>query len=147
MAIVGRSGAGKTSILNLIYRLYDPHTGDIELDGVNLKELTFTFRNHVSFVSQSPYLFNGTVMENLKYGSPLTSDEEIINLTTRLHLHEIIMQLPHQYETKVGEKGNIFSGGEKQRISLIRALLRKSKILLLDEPTSSLDVVTEAIVG
>lgn len=127
--------------------MYDPHTGTVELDGIDLRELSFSFRKHVAFVSQNPYLFNGTVMENLKYGSPSVSDEEVMNLTTRLHLHEIIMQLPNQYETKVGEKGNIFSGGEKQRIALIRALLRNSKIILLDEPTSSLDAVTEAIVG
>ena len=110
------------------------------IDSVNLKELRFDFRNHVSFVSQSPYLFNGTVMENLKFGNLHCSDEQVIELTKRLRLHDTIMQLPNKYETNVGEKGNIFSGGEKQRISLIRALLRKSKILLLDEPTSALDV-------
>lgn len=111
VALRGRSGAGKTSVLNLIFRLYDPQSGEIFLDGHNLKDLTFNFRNHISFVSQTPYLFNGTVMENLKYGTPNCSDDEIFALTTRLHLHEIIMHLPHQYETKVGEKGNIFSGG------------------------------------
>lgn len=111
VAIRGRSGVGKTSILNLIFRLYDPQSGEILIDGHNLKDLSFSFRNQMSFVSQSPYIFNGTVMENLKYGSPHCKDEEIFTLTTRLHLHEIIMQLPHQYDTMVGEKGNIFSGG------------------------------------
>lgn len=124
----------------MIFRLYDPNSGEILLDGVNLKEITFGFRNSVSFVSQSPYLFSGSVMENLKFGSHLVSNEEVIELTKRLRLHDTIMQLPQKYETNVGEKGNIFSGGEKQRISIIRALLRKSKILLLDEPTSSLDM-------
>ena len=87
---MGRSGSGKTSILNLIFRLYDPTKGTIELDGKNIQDLTFSFRNHVSFISQNPYLFNGTVMENLKYGNPNTSDEEILALTKRLNLHKII---------------------------------------------------------
>lgn len=137
---MGRSGIGKTSILNLIFRLYDPSSGEIFLDDLNLKEINFKFRNFVSFVSQNAYLFSGSVMENLKFGSPQCSDEEVIELTKRLRLHDTIMQLPQKYDTNVGEKGNLFSGGEKQRISLIRALLRKSKILLLDEPTSALDM-------
>jgi ABC-type multidrug transport system fused ATPase/permease subunit len=147
VAIVGRSGIGKTTILNLIFRLYDPNAGIIELDGQNLKNLNFDYRKSISFVSQSPYLFNGTVMENLKFGNVNCTDEEIYSLTKRLNLHPIILQLPQKYNTNVGEKGNIFSGGEKQRLSLIRALLRKSKIVLLDEPTSSVDAETEQIIG
>ena len=117
------------------------------LDGRDLKDLDFSFRDHIAFVSQNPYLFNGTVMENLKFGTQDCPDEEILVLTQRLNLHQIIMLLPEGYDTKVGEKGNIFSGGEKQRISLIRALIRKAKLILLDEPTSSLDAQTEQIVG
>lgn len=147
VGVVGRSGAGKTSILNLIFRLYDPREGQILLDGEDLKELSFGFRDSFAFVSQSPYLFNGTVMENLMFGSKESSEEEAIELAKRLDLHETIMELPQQYGTGVGEKGNMFSGGEKQRISLIRALMRRSKVLLLDEPTSSLDAEMEERVG
>ena len=147
VGIVGKSGIGKTTILNLIFRLYDPQQGSVLLDGNNLKDLTFDFRKSIAFVSQTPYLSNGTVMENLKFGNPDCSEEEIKALTVRLNIHKIIEQLPLGYNTPVGEKGNIFSGGEKQRISLIRALMRKSKILLLDEPTSSVDKETEQIIG
>ena len=95
----------------MIFRLYDPQEGNISIDGVNIKELNFEFRKDISFVSQSPYLFNGTVMENLKFANPHSNDEEIFILTKRLNLHDLIMQLPKQYETHVGEKGSIFSGG------------------------------------
>lgn len=141
--IVGESGAGKSTILNLIFRLFDPVSGSITLDGHDLKDLDLSFRKHITFVSQQPYLFNGTVRENLQYGHEQSSQEEIEYYTKALGVHDVIMELENGYESSVGEKGNVFSGGEKQRISLIRALLKKSPILLLDEPTSSLDSATE----
>lgn len=97
MAITGKSGIGKTTILNLIFRIYDPREGTIEIDGKDIKTLTFDFRRHITFVSQHPYLFNGTVMENLKFGNPECTDEEVIELTQRLNLHEIIEKLPNKY--------------------------------------------------
>jgi ATP-binding cassette subfamily B protein len=102
VAIIGKSGIGKTTILNLIFRLYDPREGVVELDGKDLKSLNFNFRKHITFVSQHPYLFNGTVMENLKFGNPSCTDEEVIELTKKLHLHEIIENLPGKYKENVG---------------------------------------------
>ena len=97
MAIVGKSGIGKTTILNLIFRLYDPREGGIYLEGRNLRDLNFGFRKHITFVSQHPYLFNGTVMNNLKFGNPDCTDKKVIELTKQLNLHEIIEKLPNKY--------------------------------------------------
>ena len=128
MALVGPSGSGKTTILHLIFRLYDSKAGEISIDNFPVKDLDFTFRSKIAFVSQAPYLFNGTVMENLRYANSEATEEEVFALMKELDLHDEIMELPKKYDTNVGEKGSIFSGGQKQRISLIRALLKLSLI-------------------
>ncbi len=111
VAIVGSSGIGKSTVINLIYRLYDPISGHIELDSQELRSLDFDFRKEISVVAQTPYIFNGTVLENLTYGSANPNKEEVEDLTEKLGLLELIESLPQKFDTPVGEKGSIFSGG------------------------------------
>jgi len=146
-AIVGPSGAGKSTIINLISRLYDVTEGKITLDGRDLRKLDLTFlRKNIGVVSQDAYLFNGTIRENLLYANPGAADEDIINACRKANIHEFIMSLPLGYDTYVGNRGLKLSGGEKQRVSIARVILKNPPILIFDEATSSLDSISESLI-
>ena len=144
VGIVGATGAGKTTLLNLMMRFYDPIVGAVLLDGVDLRLYRIRdLRRQFSVVLQEPILFSASISENIAYGMKQASNEEIVEAAKRASAHEFIMDLPDKYETSVGERGVRLSGGERQRISLARAFLRDSPVLILDEPTSSIDQQTE----
>ena len=146
-ALVGPSGSGKSSILNLIPRFYDPDKGNVKIDNQDIKELTISsVRSSLALVSQEPVLFDVSIYDNILYGKPEASREEVIDAAKAAAAHEFISELPKQYETIVGEKGYSLSGGQKQRISIARAFLKNAPILLLDEATSSLDTESEHLV-
>ena len=149
VGIVGATGAGKTTLLNLIMRFYDPTQGQVLLDGVDLRQYRIAdLRRQFAVVLQEPVLFDASLAENIAYGKPKATDAEIIEAAKSACAHQFISQLPAGYETRAGERGASLSGGERQRISLARAFLRDSPILILDEPTSSVDLNTEgAILG
>jgi ATP-binding cassette subfamily B protein len=147
-ALVGETGAGKTSLGYLAARLYDPERGAVRIDGTDLRELSFdALANAVGVVSQETYLFHASVRENLRFACPEASDEEIEEAARAAQIHDTIAALPDGYETVVGERGFRFSGGEKQRIAIARTILRNPPVLVLDEATSALDVATERAVG
>ena len=147
VALVGPSGAGKTTMLNLIPRFYDPNTGDIKIDGVSIASVTMeSLRNQIAVVSQDVQLFNMSVLENIQYGRLDASREEIEAAADAANAHDFILELPDGYDTVVGERGTKLSGGQKQRIAIARAVLRDARVLLLDEATSSLDSSSEAMV-
>jgi ATP-binding cassette subfamily B protein len=147
VGIVGTTGAGKTTLLNLMMRFYDPSSGEVLLDGQDIREYRIAdLRKQYAVVLQEPVLFASSIAENIAYGKPDASDEEIIAAATAAASHDFILNLPEGYETQVGERGSRLSGGERQRISLARAFLRNSPILILDEPTSSVDIHTEAAI-
>lgn len=144
LGIVGRSGAGKTTLVNLISRLYDVGEGAIYIDGVNVKELAFhDLRRNVAMVSQDTYIFMGTVAENIAYANPEATREDVIRAAMLASAHEFIANMPDGYDTVIGAAGKDLSGGEKQRISIARAVLANPKILILDEATASVDTETE----
>ena len=144
-SLVGHSGSGKSTILNLIPRFYDAESGDILIDNQSIyKTKIKSLRNNISLVSQETTLFDDTIKNNIKYAKEDASDEEIIEAAKLSHCDEFINQLPNKYETLIGENGVRLSGGEKQRISIARAMMKKSSIILLDEATSSLDSETES---
>ena len=145
VGIVGTTGAGKTTVLNLLMRFYDPTRGQVLLDGVDLREYRIAdLRRQFAVVLQEPVLFGASIAENIAYGKPDASDAAIEAAARAASSHDFIMNLPEGYDTRAGERGVLLSGGERQRISLARAFLRNSPILVLDEPTSSIDVQTEA---
>ncbi|MBU0705553.1 MAG: ATP-binding cassette domain-containing protein [Chloroflexi bacterium] len=147
VALVGPSGAGKTSIANLLCRFYDPIHGRVMVDGHDLCEVQVrSLRKHVAVVLQDTFLFNTTVRENLLYGKPDASDEEMVAAAEAAYAHEFIEQLPQRYDTEIGERGVKLSGGQKQRLALARAILADPRILILDEATSSVDTQTEGII-
>ena len=140
IAIVGRSGEGKSTILKLISKGYSVDGGEILIDNYNISDLSEkTIKDNISVVSQSPYIFNLSIKDNIKLANPTATDEEIIEVCKKAQIHDIIDQMEKGYNTLVGENGVILSGGQKQRIAIARALIKKSKIILLDEATSSLD--------
>ena len=145
IALVGPSGCGKTTVANLIARFYDPTSGSILIDGFNLQDVTIkSLRNQLGIVLQENFLFDGSVAENIRFGRPNATDEEIVQAALAANAHEFIVeQLPEGYETKVGERGLRLSGGQKQRLSIARTILRDPRILILDEATSSLDTQSE----
>lgn len=144
LGIVGRSGAGKTTLVNLISRLYDVGEGAIYIDGVDVKDLAFhDLRRNVAMVSQDTYIFMGTVAENIAYANPGASREDVIRAAMLASAHEFIANMPDGYDTVIGASGKDLSGGEKQRISIARAVLANPKILILDEATASVDTETE----
>src|SRR5262249_23382834 len=148
VGIMGPSGAGKTTLINLLMRFYDPNHGAVLLDGSDLREYRIhDLRRQFSVVLQEPVLFATSVAENIAYAKPDASNEEIYAAARSANSHEFIMRLPEGYETNVGERGGRLSGGERQRISLARAFLRNSPILVLDEPTSAVDPQTEAAIA
>lgn len=145
VAIMGATGSGKTSLFQLIPRLYDVTGGRVEIDGRDVSELKMeNLRRKIGFVPQEALLFTGSVKENISWGKEDAAMEEITEAAVNAQIHETIMKLPQGYETKVGQKGVNLSGGQKQRLSIARALVRKPKILLLDDSTSALDMKTEA---
>jgi ATP-binding cassette subfamily B protein len=146
-ALVGETGAGKTTLGYLTARLYDVVRGSVSIGGVDVRKLNFaTLASLVGVVSQETYLFHASVRENLRFGKPDASDEELYEAAEAARIHHVISALPDGYDTVVGERGYRFSGGEKQRIAIARTMLRNPPILVLDEATSSLDTETERLV-
>ena len=147
VALVGPSGGGKTTLCNLIPRFYEIESGEILLDGKNIKDITLhSLRENIGVVAQDVYLFSGTIRENLIYGKPDATDEEIIEAAKKAGAHEFISALPNGYDTYTGERGVKLSGGQKQRISIARVFLKNPPVLLLDEATSALDNESEKLV-
>ncbi|UTC24724.1 ABC transporter ATP-binding protein/permease [Candidatus Comchoanobacter bicostacola] len=147
VGLVGFSGSGKTSFINLITRLYDIQAGQIKIDEHDISDVTMTsLREHITIIPQEPILFHRTLMENIQYGKPDASIEEIIEASKKAHCHEFISKLPEGYDTMVGERGVKISGGQRQRIAIARAFLKQAPILILDEATSALDSVTETYI-
>lgn len=144
LGIVGQTGAGKSTLANLLTRLYDVKSGAVYIDGVNIKDLPFEYlRNNIAIVSQETYLFRGSIMENIRYACPTATKEEVIAAAKIASAHDFIIKYPDGYDTEIGLGKKELSGGEKQRISIARALLRDPKILILDEATAAMDTQTE----
>ncbi len=147
LGIVGHTGAGKSTIANLIIRLYDCDEGQVLIDGVNVKDLSFaSLYNNIAIVSQETYLFIGTILENIKYARPDATYDEVIQASKCAGAHDFIMKLPDAYNTKIGFGYKDLSGGERQRVSIARAILRDPKILILDEATAAMDTETEKMI-
>ncbi len=144
VAILGGTGSGKTTLINLIPRFYDVTEGRILIDGVDIRDVTIeSLRRQIGIVTQETFLFSASLRDNIAYGKPEATDEEIIEAAKAAHIHDFIMSLPDGYNTLIGERGVGLSGGQKQRVAIARALLMDARILLLDESTSSVDVETE----
>jgi ATP-binding cassette subfamily B protein/subfamily B ATP-binding cassette protein MsbA len=148
IAIVGQNGTGKSTLINLVCRFFDPNQGALRMDGVDLRHMRIAdVRSRIAIVSQSTELFNETIEYNIAYGNPGATYEEIVQAAKEAHAHEFIeTALPEKYQTKVGQNGHRLSGGQRQRIALARALLRKPEILILDEATSQIDMVSELLI-
>ena len=144
LAVAGESGSGKTTIVNLLLRFYEPTSGSIYINGIDIKDLTLKFlRSLITVVSQETYLFNGTIKENLLHANEDADEEKLIDACKAANIHSFIQSLPEGYNTKVGERGLNFSGGQRQRIAIARAVLKNSPIVVLDEATSSVDTENE----
>ena len=147
VAIVGATGAGKTTLVSLLTRFYDPTAGAILLDGVDLRDYRLAdLRNQFAIVLQEPVLFSTSIAENIAYGRPRASEPDIVRAAEAAGAHDFIVRLPRGYATPVGERGMQLSGGERQRVALARAFLKDAPLLILDEPTSAVDVKTEAAI-
>lgn len=147
IALVGPSGAGKTTLCSLIPRFYDVTDGEVLLDGVNVRDLDLqSLRKAIGIVQQDVYLFGGTVMENIRYGNPAASDDEVVRAAMHANAHDFIMSLPNGYHSEIGQRGVKLSGGQKQRLSIARVFLKNPPVLILDEATSALDNDSESIV-
>ena len=147
LALVGPSGAGKTTLFQLLMRFYDPSSGSIEFDGTNISKVSLTaLRQQIAVVTQEPVVFASSVMDNIRYGKPSASDDEVMNAAKLAFAHEFIDALDNRYQTQLGERGIKLSGGQKQRIAIARAILADRPILLLDEATSALDAMSERMV-
>jgi ATP-binding cassette, subfamily B, bacterial len=147
IAIVGHTGAGKSTLMSLLVRFYDPASGSIQIDGVDLRDLKLSsLRDQISVVLQEPLLFSGTIADNIRYGRLEASDEDIVRAAQAANAHDFIEGLPNGYGTELGERGAQLSGGERQRICVARAFLKDAPILILDEPTSSIDSKTEGVI-
>ena len=147
LALVGETGSGKTTLASLVARLYDPSSGSIRIDGIDIRDIKLRdLAAIVGVVSQETYLLHTTVRENLRYAKPEATDEQIEDAARAAQIHDLIAGLPDGYDTMVGSRGYRFSGGEKQRIAIARTLLRDPRVLVLDEATSALDTETERAV-
>jgi subfamily B ATP-binding cassette protein MsbA len=147
VAIVGATGAGKSSLLSLIPRLYDPTGGIVRIDGNDIRRYTLkSLRDHISLVLQDPLLFRGTIRDNIAFGRPQVGDEKIAAAAATANVSEFVQRLPNGYDTVISERGTTLSGGQKQRVAIARAMVRDAPILLLDEPTSGLDGTSERLV-
>lgn len=147
MALVGPSGVGKTTLCSLIPRFYDVSEGSIQIDGMDIRHIKLTdLRNNIGIVQQDVYLFAGTIMDNIRYGNPNATDEEVIRAAKRANAHEFIMSFPEGYDTDIGQRGVKLSGGQKQRLSIARVFLKNPPILIFDEATSALDNESEQVV-
>ena len=147
MALVGSSGAGKTTLCSLIPRFYDVTEGTIRIDGTDIRDVTLkSLRNHIGMVQQEVYLFSGTIFENISYGKPGCTREEVIEAAKNANAHEFIMSFPDGYDTDIGQRGIKLSGGQKQRLSIARVFLKNPEILIFDEATSALDNESEKVV-
>jgi ATP-binding cassette subfamily B protein/subfamily B ATP-binding cassette protein MsbA len=147
VAIVGHTGAGKSTLVSLLPRFYDPRGGRLTIDGIDIREFELkSLRRQIAIVLQPPLVFPLTIRENLIYGRPEAGEEEIVNAARLARIHDSIMSFPDGYDTVVGEQGATLSEGEKQRLTIARAILYNAPILILDEPTSSIDVETEALI-
>ncbi|WP_426038273.1 ABC transporter ATP-binding protein [Cypionkella sp. TWP1-2-1b2] len=146
-ALVGPSGGGKSTLLNLMLRMYDPNSGNVQIDGINLRQATLaSLRRKIAYVGQDTFLFSTSVMENLRMVRPSATDDEVIEAARVAHADEFISSLSQGYHTQIGENGTFLSGGQRQRLAIARAVLRRAPILLLDEATSALDSHSEALV-
>ncbi len=147
VAFVGPSGAGKTTITSLIPRFYDPRSGAVEVDGIDVRDVTLaSLRRDIGIVAQETYLFHDTIAANLRYGKLDATDAELMAAARAASIHDFIATLPDGYQTLVGERGHKLSGGERQRLAIARVLLKDPRILILDEATSSLDSHNEAMI-
>jgi subfamily B ATP-binding cassette protein MsbA len=147
VGMVGTTGGGKSTVVSLIPRFYDPTGGSVKLDGIDLRDLKLdALRQNIGFVLQDTVLFHGTVRENIAYGRPDASTEEIVAAAKLANCNEFIDRMPHGYDTMVGERGMTMSGGQRQRIGIARAVIRNTPILILDEPTAALDTESERLV-
>lgn len=144
LAVVGASGGGKTTVCQLIPRFYDVSSGSIKIDGVDIRDVTKnSLRENIGIVQQDVFIFADTILENIRYGKPSASYEEVVVAAKKAEIFDDIMEMPDQFETYVGERGTMLSGGQKQRISIARIFLKNPRILILDEATSALDTITE----
>jgi ATP-binding cassette subfamily B protein len=147
VAIVGHTGAGKTTLVNLLARFYEVSGGSIMIDGVDIRRLSQeNLRQHMAMVLQEPFLFSGTIRDNICYGNPTASEEVMVTAAHAMGVHEMIMRLEHGYDTEVRERGILLSHGQRQLISFVRALLADPRILILDEATANIDTETERLV-
>ena len=147
VALVGASGSGKSTAIQLVERFYDPDSGSVKLDGVDLRQLNVKWlRQQIGLVGQEPVLFSGTIAENIAYGKPGSTREEVVEAAKMANAFSFIQEFPAQFDTDVGEKGGQLSGGQKQRIAIARAMIKNPAVLLLDEATSALDTESERIV-
>ena len=147
IALVGPSGAGKSTVIQLLLRFYDPTSGRITIDGQDLRDMARSdFRQHIALVPQEPVIFADTARENIRFGRPDATDEEVEAAAKAAAAHDFLSALPEGYDSQVGERGVMLSGGQKQRIAIARAILRDAPILLLDEATSALDAESERAV-
>ncbi len=147
VAIVGPTGAGKTTIIGLIARFYDPQSGKVLIDGVDVRTVQQrSLRSKMGMVTQEPFLFSGSILENIRYGRLDASDDDVINATKAANAHDFVSRLPDGYQTEVGERGKLLSQGQRQLIAIARAILADPRILIMDEATASIDTRTEALI-
>jgi ABC-type multidrug transport system fused ATPase/permease subunit len=147
IALVGPSGSGKSTLVSLIPRFYDVDAGRVKIDGCDVRDIQLTsLRRHIGMVLQDPILFSGTIRENILYGNPKATDEQITAASKAANAYDFIRSLPHGFDNEIGEGGVFLSGGQRQRLTIARAFLKDPKILILDEATSSLDSESERLI-
>ena len=145
VALIGHTGSGKTTLASLVPRFYDAGTGRVTIDGADVRDVTLaSLRREIGVIAQDPFLFSTTVRENIAFGAPHATDEQVREAARRAQAHEFIEQLPEGYDTVIGERGITLSGGQRQRIAIARALVMDPRILILDDATASVDATTEA---